>query len=98
MDTDGSDSGGDLLDFVVSDDYPVSSIQPTSSTLATSPTVESVDSLPDLDGVLMSSKGKKILGVVDTGDDGSDVDATPRAQGGGRLQRRRPVFDSDSDE
>ncbi|KAK1687741.1 hypothetical protein BDP55DRAFT_659327 [Colletotrichum godetiae] len=124
MDTDGSDSGGDLLDFVVSDDHPVSSIQPTSSTLATSPIVvstaparpkgtampfyvptefpgtqESVDSLPDLDGVLMSSKGKKILGVVDTGDDGSDVDATPRAQGGNRrLQRRRPVFDSESDE
>lgn len=123
METDGSDSGGDLLDFVVSDDHPVSSIQPTSSTLATSPiiissagprpkgvarpyyvptefpgTQESVDSLPDLDGVLMSSKGKKVLGFVDPEDDGSDVDATPRAQGGGRLQRRRPVFDSDSDE
>lgn len=123
METDGSDSGGDLLDFVVSDDHPVSSIQPTSSTLATSPIVissagprpkgvarpyyvptefpgtqESVDSLPDLDGVLMSSKGKKVLGFVDPEDDGSDVDATPRAQGGGRLQRRRPVFDSDSDE
>ncbi|KAK1711506.1 type III restriction enzyme [Colletotrichum lupini] len=123
METDGSDSGGDLLDFVVSDDHPVSSIQPTSSTLATSPIVissarpqpkgvarpfyvptefpgtqESVDSLPDLDGVLMSSKGKKILGFVDPEDDGSEVDATPRAQGGGRLQRRRPVFDSDSDE
>ncbi|KAF9879102.1 dead box helicase [Colletotrichum karsti] len=38
MDTDGSDSGGDLLDFVVSDDHPISSIRPGSSALPSSQT------------------------------------------------------------
>ncbi|KZL76105.1 fanconi anemia group M protein [Colletotrichum tofieldiae] len=121
MDTDGSDSGGDLLDFVVSDDHPVSSNHPTSSALATSPaaatgstkrtdatqpfyvptefpaTQESVDSLPDLDDVLLSTKGKTPR-VVTSMDESEDEDATPRQKAGGRQQRRRPVFGSDSDE
>ncbi|WYZ34525.1 hypothetical protein EsH8_I_000801 [Colletotrichum jinshuiense] len=122
MDTDGSDSGADLLDFVVSDNHPASSIHPTSSTLATSPaatpgsarrkeatrpfyvptefpaTQESVDSLPDLDDVLLSSKGKKTSTRTAAPMGESEEDATPRQQVGGRQQRRRPVFESDSDE
>ncbi|WQF78166.1 Putative helicase, P-loop containing nucleoside triphosphate hydrolase [Colletotrichum destructivum] len=129
LDTDGSDSGGDLLDFVVSDDHPVSSIPPTSSVLeATSPatatvglakryeaarpfyvptqfpaTQESVDSLPDLDDVLLSSKGKRktsrtVAPTDESEEADEDEDATPRQQAGARQQRRRPVFESDSDE
>ncbi|KAK1969927.1 type III restriction enzyme [Colletotrichum sublineola] len=121
METDGSDSGGDLLDFVVSDDHPVSSNHPTSSALPTSQvtvtgstqrndaaqpfyvptefpaTQESVDSLPDLEDVLLSSKGKRPLAVASM-DESEDGEATPRQQAGGRQQRRRPVFESDSDE
>ncbi|OLN81389.1 ATP-dependent DNA helicase mph1 [Colletotrichum chlorophyti] len=121
MDTDGSDSGADLLDFVVSDDHPVSSIQPTSSTVETSPaatpvapkrkgaaqpfyvptefpaTQDSMDSLPDLDDMLLDRKGKRPAVRAEMSDE-SEEDATPRQQTGGRQQRRRPVFESDSDE
>ncbi|KAK2042564.1 type III restriction enzyme [Colletotrichum somersetense] len=121
METDGSDSGGDLLDFVVSDDHPVSSNHPSSSALPTSQataagspqrndaaqpfyvptefpaTQESADSLPDLADVLLSSKAKRLRTVASM-DESEDGDATPRQQAGGRQQRRRPVFESDSDE
>ncbi|KAK2059934.1 type III restriction enzyme [Colletotrichum caudatum] len=121
METDGSDSGGDLLDFVVSDDRPVSSNHPSSSALPTSQataagstqrndaaqrfyvptefpaTQESADSLPDLADVLLSSKAKRSRTVASM-DESEDGDATPRQQAGGRQQRRRPVFESDSDE
>ncbi|KAK1986566.1 type III restriction enzyme [Colletotrichum cereale] len=122
METDGSDSGGDLLDFVVSDDHPVSSNHPTSSALPTSQataagstqrkdaaqpfyvptefpaTQESADSLPGLEDVLLSAKGKRSRTVASM-DESEDGDATPRQQqAGGRQQRRRPVFESDSDE
>ncbi|KAK1994218.1 type III restriction enzyme [Colletotrichum falcatum] len=121
METDGSDSGGDLLDFVVSDDHPVSSNHATSSALPTSQataagstqrndaaqpfyvptefpaTQESADSLPDLADVLLSSKGKRSRTAASM-DESEDGDSTPRQQAGGRQQRRRPVFESDSDE
>ncbi|KAL0939259.1 ATP-dependent DNA helicase mph1 [Colletotrichum truncatum] len=119
QDTDGSDSGADLLDFVVSDDHPISSIRPTSSTLPSSrtaspaagsrsatskpfyvptefpPTQESVDSLMDENDNLLSSTRKP---SASRGPVESDQDDTPQRHVGGRQQRRRPVFESDSDE
>uniref|UniRef100_L2GA34 ATP-dependent DNA helicase n=1 Tax=Colletotrichum fructicola (strain Nara gc5) TaxID=1213859 RepID=L2GA34_COLFN len=119
MDTDGSDDGADLVDFVVSDDHPMSSVRPTSSNPPSSqtatpdsptrtetskpfyvptqfpPTQESVDSLLDDDDDLLSSTKRPSTSRARLD---SEPDDTPQRQVGGRQQRRRPVFDSDSDE
>ncbi|KAF5515625.1 ATP-dependent DNA helicase MPH1 [Colletotrichum siamense] len=119
MDTDGSDDGADLVDFVVSDDHPMSSVRPTSSNPPSSqtatpdsptrtetskpfyvptqfpPTQESVDSLLDDDDDLLSSTKRPSTSRAQLD---SEPDDTPQKQVVGRQQRRRPVFDSDSDE
>ncbi|KAM0329912.1 hypothetical protein ACHAQA_004078 [Verticillium albo-atrum] len=95
-DTDGSDDGADLLDFVVGDDHPVSSIQDISDDLPSS-----VTSTP----VLKRTKPKPFFeptslpATQDSCDDLPDLSvvATRPAMAKKAVKRGRPAIVDDSD-
>ncbi|KAF6813611.1 ATP-dependent DNA helicase mph1 [Colletotrichum sojae] len=122
MDTDGDDDGSDLLDFVVSDDRPISSAPRRASSLPSSssrtaspgpaaarqtpyrpfyvptqfgPTQDSVDSLMGEEDTLLSGTRKTPAKRSEALE--SEQDDIPQRRGGGR-QRRRAVFESESDD